>query len=92
MYDMANKQIGLASSKYITNGSYSFNNSVVYVPPPEPVNPIIATVNKIMGMESSDFTIILIVVCGGGSFLFISLGVCLYCYVKIRNRRRAEAQ
>lgn len=88
---MANRQIGLASSKYITNGSYSFNNSVVYVPPPEPVNTIIATVNKIMGMDSSDFTIILIVVCGGGSFLFISLGVCLYCYVKIRNRRRAEA-
>lgn len=92
VYDMANKQVGLASSKYISNGSYSFNNSVVYVPPPEPVNPIVAAVNKIMGMEQSDFTIVIIVVCGGGSFFFISLGVCIYCYVKIRNKRRTEAQ
>lgn len=91
VYDMANKQVGLASSKYISNGSYSFNNSVVYVPPPEPVNPIVAAVNKIMGMEQSDFTIVIIVVCGGGSFFFISLGVCIYCYVKIRNKRRTEA-
>lgn len=92
VYDMANKQIGLASSKYITNGSYSFNNSVVYVPPPDPVvNPIITAVNKIMGMDSSDFTIVIIVVCGGGSFLLISIGVCIYCYVKIKNKRRAEA-
>ncbi len=90
---MANKKIGLASSKYISNGYYSINNSVGYVPPPppEPVNPIIPKVNEIKGVESSKSTIILIVACIGGSFLFISLGVCLYCFVKIRNRRRAEA-
>lgn len=91
VYDMANKQIGLASSKFISNGSFSFNNSVVYVPPPDPVNPIVVAVNKIMGMNSSDFTIVLIVVCGGGSFLLISIGVCIYCYVKIRNKRRLDA-
>ncbi len=90
VYDMANKQIGLASSKFIANGSFSFNNSVVYVPPPDPVNPIVIAVNKIMGMDSSDFTIVLIVVCGGGSFLLISIGVCIYCYVKIRNKKRLD--
>jgi hypothetical protein len=92
VYDMANKQIGLASSKYITNNSFSYNNSVVYVPPPEPTTitgAIVDAANKILGMDSTDFTIVLIVVCGGGSFLLISIGVCIYCYIRIRNRKRA---
>ena len=33
VYDISNKQIGLASSKFISNGSFSLNNSIVYKPP-----------------------------------------------------------
>jgi len=94
-YDMTGKRVGLASSKFITNNSYSFNNSVIYIPPSQPITSTTGTVinstsEKILGFDQMDFTIILIVVCGGGSFLLISIGVCIYCYIRIRNRKRAE--
>lgn len=54
-YDMTNKLIGLASSKYITNGSYSFNNTSVYVPKNQNTVSTIANTNsnekKILGMD-----------------------------------------
>lgn len=33
VYDMATKQVALASSQYILNGSYTYNNSIVVIPP-----------------------------------------------------------
>jgi hypothetical protein len=50
VYDISNRQIGLASSKFITNGSYSFNNSVVYVPPRD-TSLSTGEDEKIMGMD-----------------------------------------
>jgi hypothetical protein len=52
VYDISNRQIGLASSKFITNGSYSFNNSVVYVPPRDTSSALsTGEDDKIMGMD-----------------------------------------
>ena len=52
VYDITNRQIGLASSKFITNGSYSFNNSVVYVPPRDTSSALgTGEDEKILGMD-----------------------------------------
>ena len=84
--------MGLASSKFIINGSYSFNNSIVYVPPRESTNAVKNKgEEKILGMDQMDFTIMLIVVCGGGSVLLIGFGVCAYCWIKRRKQRAAAA-
>lgn len=73
------------------NGSYSFNNSVVYVPPKDTSSNTVSTGDdgKMMGMDSMDFTILLICVCGGGSLILLSIGVCAYCWIK-RKKQRAE--
>jgi hypothetical protein len=33
VYDMQGRRIALASSSFITSKQYSFNNSIVYIPP-----------------------------------------------------------
>ncbi len=86
-YDMTNKLIGLASSKFISNGSFSFNNTSVYIPKNQDrVNTlgVIKNDGKILGMEYQDFTIMIVVVCGGGSLLCITGIVCLYCCIRRR--------
>jgi hypothetical protein len=93
VYDISNKQMGLASSKFITNGSYFFNNSVVYVPSRETTSGLGTGENeKILGMDQMDFTIMIIVVCGGGSLILIGIGICAYCWVKKRKQRAAPGR
>lgn len=91
VYDISNRQMGLASSKFIVNNSFSFNNSVVYVPPRDTTSALNTDDDgKIMGMDQMDFTILLICVCGGGSLLILGIGVCVYCWIKRRRQRKAQ--
>ena len=97
VYDLTNFQIGMASSQFILNNSFSYNNTLVMVEPSGPSDSIRGNSNEnddsIIGLSKEDFLIMIIVVCGGGGLLIISFVVCFCCYLKksMNNRKKNTA-
>lgn len=91
---MTGRRIALASSSFITSKQYSFNNSIVYIPPTTQATSSATgeAGTQYLGLDKQEFVIMIVVVCGGGAFLLMGFGICICCYMRIRRRKHNNSQ